>query len=266
MGHWLSHQHDVESRDIDQSLKLVETWKVDHVQMREDNELVLGNRFSISEFGMIGISGSEKSPLSLMNLGTDKSLTVLSNDKIYRSATFLKIRGKEYLATACDEDGCLYLWDIQSETSKKVFDPALPSEQTSKKMNTFGISDNTVGFGEVYASPDRSRRVFILKTDKEQLTLSSTLELFTQRDIYDICYTEVDGTPCLLLCVPWAHRIMAVEMVGGKIRWEAGKEQMGEEFDPWSICKNQDDCAYVADFDQHKIHLLSASDGCFKTV
>ena len=54
---------------------------------------------------------------------------------------------------------------------------------------------------------------------------------------------------------------MAVEMVGGKTRWDAGKEQMGEKFKPWSICADQNDCAYVADFGQHKIHLLSTSDG-----
>ena len=36
---------------------------------------------------------------------------------------------------------------------------------------------------------------------------------------------------------------------------------MGEKFEPWSICTNQNNCAYVADFGQDKIHLLSASDG-----
>ena len=260
MGLWLSEQHDVKSGDGDESLKLVETWNLDHVQMREDNTLFVSNRFSISESGAIGISCDEKPSLSVMYPGTDKP-TVLSVDKIYHSATFLKTRGKEYLATACDEDGCLYLWDIESETSKKVFDPKLPSEQTYKRMNIFRINDSTIGYGEVHASPDGSRRVFILKTDKEQLTLSSTLRLFTPGNIYDICYTEMDGTPCLLLCVPWTHRVMAVEMVGDKTRWEAGKEQMGEEFDPWSICTDHNDCAYFADFGQDKIHVLSASDG-----
>ena len=73
---------------------------------------------------------------------------------------------------------------------------------------------------------------------------------------------EVEGdTPCLLLCILHDNRIMAVEMVGGKTRWEVGKQQMGKKFKPWSICTDQHDCAYVADFGQRKIHLLSASNG-----
>ena len=261
MRHWLSHQHDETSGDGDESLNLVETWNLDHVQMGDDNKLNLSNRFSISESGMIGISCFEKPPLSVMYPRTDKSPTVLSN-KAHISATFVKVSDKEYLAAASCEDGCLYLWDIESDISKKVFDPKLPSGKYHREMIIFRINDNTVGYGEVRASVDGSRRVFILKTDTEELTLFSTLRLFTPRTIYNICYTEVDGdTPCLLLCMPYGQRIMAVEMVGGKTRWEVGKEQMGEKFDPWSICTDQKGCAYVADFGQNKIHLLSATDG-----
>ena len=36
---------------------------------------------------------------------------------------------------------------------------------------------------------------------------------------------------------------------------------MGKKFEPWSICTDDDNTVYVADFDQDKIHLLSASDG-----
>ena len=54
---------------------------------------------------------------------------------------------------------------------------------------------------------------------------------------------------------------MAVEMVGGKTRWVVGKEQMGEKFDPWSICTDENNTVYVADFHQQAIHLLSAEDG-----
>ena len=98
--------------------------------------------------------------------------------------------------------------------------------------------------------------------DTDEWTLSATLRLFTPPESWDICYTEVaGGTPCLLLCFPWVHCIMAVEMIGAKTRWEVGKEQMGEEFKPWSICTDQNNCAYVADFRQNKIHVLSASDG-----
>ena len=262
MGHWLSQQHQVKAgNDDDEPLKLVETWKVDHIQMREDNNLAVLNRFSISESGMFGISCFENPSLSVMYPGTDKPPTVLSN-KLHVSATFVKVSDKEYLATACDEDGCLYLWDIETKTSKKVFDPKLTSDQGYKYMQIFKIDESTIGYGEVFASPDRSRRVFILKTVKEELTLSSTIRLFTQEDIFDMCYTEVEGgTPCLLLCVPNSHRIVAVEMIGGKTRWKVGKQQMGEKFYPWSICTDQNDYAFVADFGQNNIHLLSASDG-----
>ena len=129
-------------------------------------------------------------------------------------------------------------------------------------MNICKINDSTIAYGEEHASLEESRSVFILKTGIDQWTISATLELFTPGDIRDMCCTEVDGgTPCLLLCIPWAQRIMAVEMVQGKTRWEAGKKQMGTKFKPWSICTDGNDCAYVADCGQEKIHLLSASDG-----
>ena len=77
-----------------------------------------------------------------------------------------------------------------------------------------------------------------------------------------MCYTKaVDGTPCLFLCIPLDPRIMSVEMIGGRTRWEVGKEQMGEKLRPLSICTDDKDTIYVADFSQRKIHLLSASDG-----
>ena len=129
-------------------------------------------------------------------------------------------------------------------------------------MIIFKIDDNTIGYGEVFPSPDGSRRVFVLNTDKEELTLSSTLRLFTPRDILDICYTEVEGgTPCLLLCIPYGQCIMAVEMISGKIRWEVGKQQIGDKFYPWSICTDDNNTVYVADFGQRMIHLLSVTDG-----
>ena len=193
---------------------------------------------------------------------TDKMAVTLSYSKEYCSATFMKVFGKEYLAASCLDDGCLYLWDIESKTSKKVFDPKLHKDQSEKGMNIFNINESTIGYVEAYASPDGSRRVFILKTDTQELTLSSTMRLFTPSGICDMFYTEMDGgTPCLLLCIPFAYCIMAVEMVGGKTRWEAGKEEMGESFFPWSICTDEGNIVYVVDFQQNTIHLLSAEDG-----
>ena len=172
------------------------------------------------------------------------------------------VSGKEYLATAFNAHGCLYLWDVESKTPKKVFNPHLSKKKRFKEMIIFKIDDNTIGFGEVFASHDGSRKVFILKMDTEEMTLSSTLWLFTPNNICDICYTEVDsGTPCLMLCIPREPRIMAVEMGDSKTRWVMGRQQIGKNFEPWGICTDQKDIAYVADFGQDMIHLLSASDG-----
>ena len=240
-------------------LQLVKQWTLDHVLA--DSKIVKGsNRFTISESGAVGISCEESPSLSVMYPDTDKPPVILSNHKTYRSATFMKISGKEYLA-ATDEDGCLYLWDVESRTSRKVFVPKIPMDKVHEYMNICKIKESTIGYGEVCVSPDGSRRVFILQTDKEELTLSSTLRLFTPDEIFDMCYTEVDGsTPCFLLCIPYGNRIMAVEIIGGKTRWEMGKEQMGEKFFPCSICTDQNDCVYVADYRQRKIHVFSASD------
>ena len=262
MGHWLSHQHDEQSRD--QPFRLVETWDIDHVNI--GIEVYATNRFSISKSKGVAMSSFESPSLSVMYPGTDKPPVILSKDAIYRSATFVEVSGQEYLAAACREDGCLYLWDIQSKASEKVFDPKLPKNRQYKPMNICKLRDNIIGYGEVFASPDGSRRVFILNTEKEELTLSSTLRLFTSKNIYDMSYIEVDGgTACLLLCVPNSHSITAVEMIGGRTRWEVGKEQMGEECIPWSVCTDDDNTIYVADYKQNMIHLLSAEDGSVVT-
>ena len=242
------------------SLQLIKKWTLDHIQADPENVNV-SNGFTVSESGTIGISCNENPPLSVMYSDTDESPIILSKDKIYRSATFVKIKGKEYLVAASDENRCLYLWDIESRTSRKVFDPKLPTDEI-QYMNIFQIDDTTIGYGEVYDSPYEGRRVFILKIDIDEWTLSATLKLFIPGYIWDMCYIEVDGaTPCVLLCVPYDNRVMAVEMISGKTRWEAGKEQMGEEFWPWSICTDEDNTVYVADFCQDKIHLLLATDG-----
>ena len=172
-------------------MQLVKQWILDHVLA--DSKIVKGsNRFTISESGAVGISCEESPSLSVMYPDTDKPPLILSNHKTYGSATFMKISGKEYLA-ATDEDGCLYLWDVESRTSRKVFDPNIPIDKVHKYMNICKIKGSNIGYGEVCTSSDGSRRVFILQADKEELTLSSTLRLFTPDEIFDMCYTEVDG-------------------------------------------------------------------------
>ena len=105
----------------------------------------------------------------------------------------------------------------------------------------------------------------IFKTDKEEWTLSGTLRLFVENNIWAMCHTKLaDGTSCLLLCLPWAQRVTTVEMIGGRTRWNVGKEQMGEKFKLWSICTDDDNRSiiiYVADFAQRMIQILSVADG-----
>ena len=245
----------------DESLELLKTWVLDHVLV-DSEYLRASNRLTVSESGAIGISCDESPSLSVMYSDTEKAPVILSDHSIYRSATFVKISGKEYLAAAGGEDGCLYLWDIESKDSKKVFDPKLPSGKSYGYMIIFKIDENTIGYAEVMSLHDGSRRVFILKTGREQWSLSSTLWLFIPRQVWDICYTKIaDGTPCLFLCIPHDQRIIAVEMVGGRTRWEVGPSQMGEKCKPWSVSTDDNTNIYVADFSQRKIHLLSAADG-----
>ena len=144
---WLSQQPDVKSGDGDQSVKLVETWNIDHVDIQKDR-FYPANRCSISESGAVGISCYEKPSLSVMYPNTDKPPVILSNTTIYCSATFINVSDKEYLAAACWNDGCLYLWDFETKISKKVFDPKLPEDQNDKGMNIFRINENTIGYGE----------------------------------------------------------------------------------------------------------------------
>ena len=261
---WLSQQEESDTTGlggITKSLQLVKQWTLDHVPAKP-KIVNASNRFTISESGTVGISCEEHPSLSVMYPDTDRPPVILSNNKVYRSATFIRIRGKEYLAAASDEDGCLYLWDIDSTTPRKVFDPKLPMDKVNKCMNICKIDKNTIGYREVSVSLDGSRRVFILKTHTAEWTLRETLKLFTPHKIWDMCYTKMpDDTTCLLLCIPHINRVVAVEMEDGKTRWEIGEEQMGEKFKPSTVCTDGNDCAYVADVGQNKIHLLSAYDG-----
>ena len=110
-------------------------------------------------------------------------------------------------------------------------------------MNVFKINENTIGYAETRVSSNGSRKIFILQTGVGDWDLTKTVEVRTPNNIWDICYMKMlDGTPCLLLCIPYGHRIMAMriedgkEMVRGRTKWEIGKKQMGEKFNPWSIC------------------------------
>ena len=144
-----------------------------------------------------------------------------------------------------------------------MFVPKLSRQQRSNYMNICKISEGTIGYGGIWSDTDRSRNVFILSTDTaEEWTLRGTLKFLTPSNIWHICCTKMaDGTSCLLLCLPHVHRIMAVEMVGCKTRWEVGPEQMGNQFFPCSVCTDEHNSVYITDYLQQMMHLLSAEDG-----
>ena len=130
--------------EVTDSLQYVKQWTLNHIQADLERVKVT-NRFSKSESGVIGISCEESPSLSVMYKDTER-LVILSNDKTYRSATFIKINGTEYLAAASDEDGCLYLWNIESRTPRNVFDPKLPRDKLYKYMNICKIDESTIGY------------------------------------------------------------------------------------------------------------------------
>ena len=168
---WLYQQDasdTTKSSGKDQTIELLKRWELDHIEA-VPRVLSTSNRFAVSEMGAIGISCNKESPsLSVMYPDTDKVPVILSNDTIYHSAIFVKLKGEEHLAAACDVDGCLHLWDIESRTYRNVFDPKLPTNKPRKEMNICKIDDSTIGYGEGRPSLDGSRRVFILKTDTEE--------------------------------------------------------------------------------------------------
>ena len=50
-------------------------------------------------------------------------------------------------------------------------------------------------------------------------------------------------------------------MIGGKTRWQCGKQQMGQMFKPWSICTDEEGAVFVIDVDRFQFHTLSSDDG-----
>ena len=99
-------------------LCLVETTNLYHL-----SDVALDRGFSVSQAGTIAVACSAGTPLlSVVRPSNDRVPVILSQDKPYRSAIFLKISGKEYLAAghSNDTDSSLDLWDVENETSRVV--------------------------------------------------------------------------------------------------------------------------------------------------
>ena len=171
----------------------------------------------------------------------------------------MKSADREFLVTLSDDEN-LYLWDISKGTSTKKFDPKMHESKFKGKSQIFVIDDKTIGYAKTPSN--KCFRVFFINTEEDTQGQwpCTTLILSTNvRFISDMCYIKMsDGTPCLLLCSYFDHCVQAVEMMGGKIRWEKGEQQMGL---PLSICTDKDNTVYVIAFVLSRLHILSGEDG-----
>ena len=208
---------------------------------------------------MVAIASLRANPsLCVINLNKDKQGFGLAENKSYSSAIFIQKGDKLFVAAACLGENSIHLWDVDQSIYravyfKRTFEP--------RSMNLFIIDDNTVGYGEAKPTSNSSR-VFILNTDEEKWNLTGTLSFSTKSGyIRDMCHTKTpDGTRCLLLCCPHDSCVQAVEMIGGKTRWQCGKQQMGQMFKPWSICTDEEGAVFVIDVDRFQFHTLSPDD------
>ena len=221
--------------------------------------------FTVAESGNVGIILIQSKPfeadLAVLSPSKPNRLVTLSSgsNRIYEDLIFIKVTGKEFLATPCFTDASIHLWDIENYTSRVVY---REGSKGNKAMRLCVIDDETVGYAEVFPTDD-VHNVYILNTSTEQWSLRNTLRLRTGLQyIWDMCYTQLtDGTSCLVLCSGGDRKVMAIEMLGGNIRWSIGTKQMGEGFLSCSVCADTDHNVYVCDWNQRKIDKLSLDDG-----
>ena len=221
--------------------------------------------FTVDESGNVGISFLQTKPyetdLAVLSPSKPNRLVTLSSgsNRIYEEPIFIKVTGKEFLATPCFTDASIHLWDIENCTSRVVY---REGSKEKKRMRLCVIDDETVGYAETFPTDD-VHNVYVLNTSTDQWSLRNTLRLRTGlKYIWDMCYTQLtDGTSCLVLLSHGDRKVMAIEMLGGNIRWSIGTQQMGERFLPCSVCADSDHNVYVCDWNQLKVDKLSSDDG-----
>ena len=244
--------------DEHEALKLLETRDLTHIR-----GTVYANQFVASDAGAITIASYGKPSLSVIYPDVSKSPRVLSNEKDNGSLIWMKIYDKEFIAVVW-KDSSIRLWDVEKATSEVVY--KMDSNE-HKHTSLCSIDDRTVAYGGAYPSEDDINNIHILNTDTKPWSLGNVLMVEGVKVILDMCHLVADDdTHCLLLCCPYEHRVQAVELIGGRVRWRTDKQQMGEETLPWSICTNQvSGVVYVADNHLHKLHLLASEDGSVLT-
>ena len=222
------------------ALKLLETMKISH--LREFPSLF--TTFGLSNLSQsVGIaSRNTNHSLSVMYPGTNKPPLILSKDHAARAAAlFITISDQEYLAdTAKDE---IHIWNLERNTSSLAY-----KFQESGLRHLCVIDERTVAsVAEQSSSGHHFSKIYILNTDTEKFNLNSTIRMTADGRITDICYVKTnDDTPCLLLSSPWNGYVYLLEMVGGRVRWQVNKQQMGGSFLPLSLCTDGN-TVFVAD-------------------
>ena len=222
---------------------------------------------SVGESGNIGTSffstKSSDSRLSFLH-ASDQNIPVIlpaGIEKIYYNPVLIKLSGREYLVVVCWTDGSIHLWDTVDRTSRVVY------QETSHggKHMILCVKDNeTVVYGE-REHTDEIHNVSLLNTSTEQWSLRATLKLKMGLDrIADMCYAQLsDGTPCLVLCnsLGPTRSVVAIEMLGGNIRWRLDVDKIGEGFYPFSVCTDSEHNIYVCDRGRQRVYMLSSEDG-----
>ena len=252
MAHWLDSLvrlnagHDVDDNDDDeQDLKVVGTWDISDV-----------DHFSVSKSGALGIASFQN--LKVIPPGnTDVSQVSESTAEKFFSSTFVSFENKEYLAMAYSSTICL--WDFENGATKTVYALEADDKKAFKKLCV--IDDITMAC-VTFDFLDGSHRIDIINISTAIWRHGSIIFVEGSGPIRDLCSVkDSDGCPLLILCRPECKMVQAMELVGGRTRWESDKGQMGEKCLPYSVSVDEENMVFVADSSQHKIHLLSADDG-----
>ena len=257
---WLSQETAFQGLEFHEnpSFQLEQTRTAHHIREEHFGDNFL-NTIAVTDSGNVGIACRVSDPtLSVTFPEEDRLPQVLTSGKGYWSMVALKINGIEYIAASDRNVNGIRLWDLRRNTSRVVY--KLQSVQfPGKEMNLCVIAEGMVGYGEVEPSRDGLQRIYVLNTQgADEWNMGSMMLVHGTRNIIDMCHMKTkDGSTCLILCCPRDERVKAIEMVGGKVKWEIGTEHLGKDFCPWSICTDGVNKAYVVDLRQQKLHVFS---------
>ena len=258
---WLSQNAEFQDLEFHQNpcFQLEQTRIAQHIKGEQFGDNLL-NTITATDSGIVGIACRVSDPTLSVIFGQeeDRRPRVLTSAKGYWSVIALKINGGKYLAASDRNINGIHLWDLRQNMSRVVY-KTQPFQFPVKEMNLCMIAEGMVGYGEVDPSGDGLQRIYVLNTTgANEWDLGSVVLVHGIRYIIDMSYMKTrDGTPCLLLCCPRDASVKAIELVGGKVKWEIGKEHLGKDFCPWSICTDGANKAYVVDLRQQKLHVLS---------